>query len=63
MTEMPASGTRPSGGDYSIAVLLVFGPPFMLLAAGIIGSTYVYAVYAGVRVHLLGEPERSEFVE
>jgi hypothetical protein len=44
-------------------VLVMFGPPFLMLAAGLIGSAYVYAVYAGVRTHLLGEPERSEFVE
>ena len=66
MTETPPSGIRPSGGHHrarSIGVLVVFGPPFMLLATGLVGAAYAYAVSAGIRVHLSGEPEGSAFVE
>ena len=42
---------------------MAFGPPLVLLVAGVIGSAYIYAVFAGIRAHTSGEPEWSELVE
>jgi hypothetical protein len=42
-----------------IAKAVVFGPPLLFAAVGLVGSLYGYAVFVGLRVHLFGEPERS----
>ena len=66
MTKTPASETRPSGRTHrarSIAVLVMLGPPVIMLSAGFIGSAFAYAIFGGIRAYRLGEPERSDFIE
>ena len=62
---------HPSDGDYAgpkrrllrITELVVFGPPLAVVAVGLVGCLYGYAVLTGIRVHLFGERKRSEPTE
>jgi len=43
--------------------VMVFGPPVLLLVAGLVGSAYGYAIFAAIRSFFWGEPVPSELTE